>query len=127
MVATALAHVSQPAPQLSHDIGEPLRTTVMAALAHGRPVVSGIGFLSEPFWSEWEGLSLVASNEPGSLAAATEALLSNPAARTRLGEAARTLYDSQFALEHTIEILRHAGDLSQEKSPVKSGREEVKS
>ena len=33
MVATALAHVSQPAPQLSHDIGEPLRTTVMAALA----------------------------------------------------------------------------------------------
>jgi serine/threonine protein kinase len=33
MVATALAHVSQPAPQLSAEVGEPLRTTVMAALA----------------------------------------------------------------------------------------------
>ena len=33
MVTTALAHVSQPAPQLSDEIGEPLRTTVMAALA----------------------------------------------------------------------------------------------
>ena len=33
MVATALAHVSQPAPQLSDDVDEPLRTTVMAALA----------------------------------------------------------------------------------------------
>jgi serine/threonine-protein kinase len=33
MVATALAHVSQPAPQLSDDVGEPLRTTVMSALA----------------------------------------------------------------------------------------------
>lgn len=33
MVATALAHVSQPAPQLSDDVEEPLRTTVMAALA----------------------------------------------------------------------------------------------
>lgn len=33
MVATALAHVSQPAPQLSTDVEEPLRTTVMAALA----------------------------------------------------------------------------------------------
>jgi serine/threonine-protein kinase len=33
MVATALAHVSQPAPQLSDDVQEPLRTTVMAALA----------------------------------------------------------------------------------------------
>jgi serine/threonine-protein kinase len=33
MVATALAHVSQPAPQLSDDVAEPLRTTVMSALA----------------------------------------------------------------------------------------------
>ena len=33
MVTTALAHVSQPAPQLSDEVREPLRTTVMAALA----------------------------------------------------------------------------------------------
>jgi serine/threonine-protein kinase len=33
MIATALAHVSQPAPQLSDAVAEPLRTTVMAALA----------------------------------------------------------------------------------------------
>ena len=28
------------------------RTTVMAALAHGLPVVTALGFLSEPFWSD---------------------------------------------------------------------------
>ena len=33
LVTTALAHISQPAPQLSDDVQEPLRTTVMAALA----------------------------------------------------------------------------------------------
>jgi hypothetical protein len=33
MVTTALAHISQPAPPLSDDVAEPLRTTVMAALA----------------------------------------------------------------------------------------------
>jgi serine/threonine-protein kinase len=33
LVTTALAHISQPAPQLSDEVGEPLRTTVMAALA----------------------------------------------------------------------------------------------
>ncbi len=33
IVTTALAHLNQPAPQLSDEVGEPLRTTVMAALA----------------------------------------------------------------------------------------------
>jgi eukaryotic-like serine/threonine-protein kinase len=33
MITTALAHVSQPAPQLPHDVPDPLRTTVMAGLA----------------------------------------------------------------------------------------------
>jgi serine/threonine-protein kinase len=33
MITTALAHVSQPAPQLPDDVPEPLRTTVMAGLA----------------------------------------------------------------------------------------------
>jgi serine/threonine-protein kinase len=33
MITTALAHVSQPAPQLPDDVPEPLRTVVMAGLA----------------------------------------------------------------------------------------------
>jgi serine/threonine-protein kinase len=33
MITTALAHVSQPAPQLPADVPDPLRTTVMAGLA----------------------------------------------------------------------------------------------
>ena len=33
MVTTALAHLSQPAPELPEDVPEPLRTTVMAGLA----------------------------------------------------------------------------------------------
>ncbi len=102
------------------------RTTVMAALAHGQPVVSAMGFLSEPFWSEWGGISLAASNEPDALAAAAEALLSDPAGRARLGEAGRALYDSRFALEHTIKALRHTGELSPRKSPVQSDFQEVK-
>jgi glycosyltransferase involved in cell wall biosynthesis len=85
------------------------RTTVMAALAHGLPVVSAVGALSEPFWSDSGAVALAEQNEPDALAAAAEALLSDPARQTRLGETARTLYNSRFAIDHVVETLRRSG------------------
>lgn len=82
------------------------RTTVMAALAHGLPVVSAAGFLSEPFWNRSEAVALAGQNESEALARLAEALLGDPARRRRLGEAARALYDSRFALDHVVEALR---------------------
>lgn len=86
------------------------RGTLMAALAHGRPVVSAEGFLSEPIWSETEAVSLAGSNEPGALAEVAERLLSDPGARARVGEAARALYDSRFSVQCTVKALRRSSE-----------------
>ena len=40
---------------------------------------------------------------------AVAALLADPAARERLGDAGRALYADRFALEHTVEALRAGG------------------
>ena len=93
------------------------RTTVMAALAHGLPVVTAHGFLSEPFWSDAGAVSLASSNDPAALASAAEALLSDPPARARLAEASRAFYTSRFAVEHTVEALRSADAVESEVRP----------
>lgn len=93
------------------------RTTVMAALAHGLPVVSAAGYLSEPFWSESEAVALAGQNEPDALACTAEALLSDPARQARLGEAARALYNSRFAIGHVVEALRLSAVRASEPEP----------
>jgi glycosyltransferase involved in cell wall biosynthesis len=93
------------------------RTTIMAALAHGLPVVSASSSLSEPFWKGSGAVVLAGQNEPGALAEAAEALLSDPARQARLGEKARTLYNSRFAIEHVVETLRRSGVRASEPSP----------
>jgi hypothetical protein len=85
------------------------RTTAMAALAHGRAVVTAAGHLSEPFWGGSGAVRLADRNEPGSLAEAAESLLGDPAACARLGESARALYETRFAVGHVVRALRHAG------------------
>jgi len=81
------------------------RTTAMACLAHGLPVVTNQGLVTEPpgFWGE-----AVAAPPVGDLAgflASAEALLADPSARRRLGEAAGTLYRERFAVERVAATL----------------------
>jgi len=80
------------------------RTSVMAALAHDRPVVTTTGALTEDIWHEG-GVILCPVGDAPVLAAAAAALLRTPSYSDRVRAAGRALYDSHFDLRHTIAAL----------------------
>jgi hypothetical protein len=82
------------------------RGTALAALAHGRPVATTAGHLSEPLWAQTRTVALAPVGDPHALVEATRRLLADPAERQRLGAAARVLYLEQFDLPHTITALQ---------------------
>lgn len=81
------------------------RTSTMAALAHGRAVVSNEGALTEPLWADSGALALAPAPEPASLMGAAKTLLGDPAGRAHLGAEARQFYERSFAIERTVETL----------------------
>jgi glycosyltransferase involved in cell wall biosynthesis len=85
------------------------RTSVMAALAHGRPIVTTSGWLTEGLWEETGSVALVPAEMPaaaGGLAAETSRLLDDERARCALSERARATYAGRFDVAHTIRALR---------------------
>ena len=82
------------------------RTSAMAAVAAGRPVVGTAGKLTEPAWLTAGAVLLVPADRPDELAPAVERLLADPAAARRLGDAARAFYREKFSIDHTIRLLR---------------------
>lgn len=82
------------------------RTTLMAALAHGVPVVTTIGRLSEPFWSGSPAVSAVPAGDIEGLIHAAVTLAGDPARRRQQAGAAREAYEARFALAHVISALR---------------------
>lgn len=84
------------------------RTSAMAALAHGKPLVTTAGPLTESLWRETPAVVLC---EPGDVAAATAAvaaLIGQPSELARRAAAARRLYADRFDLSHTVARLRGA-------------------
>ena len=81
------------------------RTTAMAALAHGRPMVTTTGRLSEGFWSRSAAISPAPSGDAVGLLDATLSLAGDASRRQRVGVAARTLYQERFDLARTIDAL----------------------
>ncbi len=82
------------------------RTTLMAALAHGLPVVTTVGRLSEPFWTESNAAALVPAGDLAAVARLVSELAHQPERRQKFGEHARATYDARFSLPHVVEILR---------------------
>jgi glycosyltransferase involved in cell wall biosynthesis len=82
------------------------RTSVMAALAHGRPVVTTIGELSERIWQQGAGVIGCPVGDVEALARGCATVVSTPSERARLSAEARTIYDGRFDLRHTIAMLR---------------------
>jgi glycosyltransferase involved in cell wall biosynthesis len=73
------------------------RTTVMAALQHGVPVVGTSGFLTDRIFRDAANqLRLVPVESPQAFAAAAVHLVSNPVERVALGTAGRELYERSF-------------------------------
>jgi hypothetical protein len=83
------------------------RTSAVSGLALGVPVVSNRGPLTEPDWTEENGVRLALTPTADALAAACElALAEPPAGRAARGEAGRRWYAGRFALERTVAALR---------------------
>lgn len=81
------------------------RTSVMAALAHGLPVLTTEGRLTEPLWAESRAVAL-APVEVESLVKLAQSLMADADERRRLGAAAREFYAERFDLKQTIAALR---------------------
>jgi glycosyltransferase involved in cell wall biosynthesis len=85
----------------SHE--EPLGSALLAAMAHGLPVVAiGRGGIPEVLEGGKNGL-LVNSLDPDALAAAIAVPLANPEAAHLLGEVARETILSRFSADHMVD------------------------
>ena len=84
------------------------RGSVMAALAHGKPVVTTDGRATERIWLERRPVSLVKAEDSQGLCHAVGALLSNPLERDALGMRAAKLYQEMFDIRHTLDALTAA-------------------
>ncbi|PWT99364.1 MAG: hypothetical protein C5B51_27380 [Terriglobia bacterium] len=82
------------------------RSSLMAGLCHGKPIVTTFGPLTEMVWREGHAVAMAAPGDTNSAMDLMEKLRSDTSERARMGQAAQTLYDSQFAISHTVEKLR---------------------
>jgi len=82
------------------------RTTLMAALAHGLPVVTTLGRLSETFWRNSGVVAAVPAGDFGAVTRMVLELARQPERRRRLAVAARATYETRFSLPHVIDALR---------------------
>jgi glycosyltransferase involved in cell wall biosynthesis len=85
------------------------RGTAMAALAHGRPIVTTLGIMSENFWQSSGAIAAVPAGNSSALAEAVSVLLSDARARQLVGARARRLYQDRFDVRHTVAALSTAG------------------
>lgn len=80
--------------------------TMMGALAHGLPIVTTSGVLTESLWMESGAVALAPVQDASALVDLTRQLLADEAQRGCLGGAAKALYQTRFDLRHTIAALR---------------------
>jgi glycosyltransferase involved in cell wall biosynthesis len=88
------------------------RTSLMAGLALGLPIVTTLGFSTEPIWKEEAATVLVPVGRIDQMVAAVENLAADPDARRLLGDKARSTYAKHFSIERTLAQLMKAATLS---------------
>jgi hypothetical protein len=82
------------------------RTSLMAGLALGRPIVTTLGELSEPLWQHSGAVAVAPAGDTAALLDAAEGLLHDPRRREQLGEGGRAFYDAHFSPQRLITTLR---------------------
>jgi len=81
------------------------QSSTTSCLSHGRAIVAGVGWMTEPIWAESGCVALARSPRPDDLVATARDLLADPVRRDRLGKVARSSYDRLFSASRTIETL----------------------
>ncbi len=82
------------------------RTSVMAGLAHGQPIVTTTGHNTESLWAESGAVALAPAGDVAGLARLIERLLEDETERKHLGQVAAVVYKERFDLPLTIRALR---------------------
>lgn len=82
------------------------RGSTMAALAHGIPVITTSGRLTEPLWVESKAVALVPVEDVRALVSATKQLLPDAEARSSIARAGSALYDKKFDIKIIVAKLR---------------------
>ena len=80
------------------------RTSAMAGLALGVPVVTNAGALTEPMWADRASVAL--ANDAAELPGMVARLLDDADERERLSVNGKSLYEDRFDVAHTIAALR---------------------
>jgi glycosyltransferase involved in cell wall biosynthesis len=86
------------------------RTSLMNALAHGVPVVSNSGHLTEEIWEENDAVALGATGTGPDLAPVCTRLLLDPSARKAFAEKGAALYCASFDWPNVLSVLRSSSD-----------------
>lgn len=81
------------------------RTSAMASLAHGVPIVTTAGWLTEPLWREADAVALAPVDDAAALTELVASLVTSEDARRQLALRGRALYDARFDIRHTIAAL----------------------
>ncbi|HXU19542.1 MAG TPA: glycosyltransferase family 4 protein [Verrucomicrobiae bacterium] len=82
------------------------RCSAMAALAHGTPMVTTSGYLTESFWEDNRAVAITSAHQIDEFIRCVEQLLRDPEELERMGRAARHLYVEKFDTRHVISALR---------------------
>jgi glycosyltransferase involved in cell wall biosynthesis len=82
------------------------RTSLMAGLALGLPIVTNAGPLTDPVWKNCKAVVLTPSPSSGDFSHAVENLLGQGNGLSELHRQAAFFYQRNFALSRTIQILR---------------------
>ena len=72
------------------------RSSLMAGISHGVPVVTTSGHLSEPLWSECGAVAIAPAGDRSAFVNAAQRLIKSPEKRARLGAAGSRLYQQKF-------------------------------
>lgn len=84
------------------------RTSAMAGLQHGVPLVTTLGELTERIWAESGAAALVPVDDAAAFGDAVALLLHDKDAARALGRRGADTYAREFSLERTLAILRGA-------------------
>lgn len=84
------------------------RTSVMAGISHGKPVVTTAGLLTEDLWKTSGAVAIAPVGDTNGFVRLVRQLQENSAERERLGVQGRQMYEKRFAIERTIATLRGA-------------------
>ena len=88
------------------------RTSLMNLISRGVPVVSNLGHLTEPVWTDSNAIALSSTGEATQLAALCKQLLQDNDQRCEFAKKARHIYRTRFDWPHIVATLRSSADIA---------------